>query len=297
MINLPRHNRYVWVKRLQKSIFGEIQLAIDTFTQTHVAIKLSQTSLLDTFDVEHVVEDPRKEVKLINYVNAKGTSQNVIEVLDTFQVEDYECAVLPFCANGDLFEAVGGISPQDRLSAFQQIVNGVSHIHGAGVAHLDISLENILIDQQGLLKICDFGLARKWSDPCAKVGKLYYMAPEIVYPELQGDSYDARMGDMYSLGVCLFILCTGFQPYETPTTKCRGFQLLIEHGVQTLLNVYGVLDDIPDNVVALLEVLLCPLHRRANIVELQSLLVEQECVDSFFNSDETFNPSNFSFSN
>lgn len=294
---LPPHPRYAWQKQLQKSLFGEIQLAVDTETGMQVAVKLSQTSRLDARD-DTVVEDPRLEISLINYVNKNCTHENVVQILDSFTFEDYECAVLPLCSNGDLFERVGTLSSDDSFSAFLQIVNGLSHIHHQGIAHLDISLENVLIDAHGMLKICDFGLARKYSDPCSRVGKLFYMAPEVVYPDLQGDNYDCRMGDLYSLGVCLFILYTGFQPYEAPTQKCKSFIVLIQHGVRGLLQGYGVLHKLPEKVVVLLEVLLCPLQKRVNIESLVTLLDEMnpdEDVDDFFNSDQNFNVSDFSF--
>lgn len=295
MEELPEHSRYKWQKQLQQSLFGEVQLALDSLTNTQVAVKLSKTSLLDARD-DHIVEDPRQEVQLINFVNKHNKHENVIDILDAFTIGNYECAVLPFCSNGDLFGRVGTLSSEDNLSAFLQLVNGLAHIHHQGIAHLDISLENVLINDKGMLRICDFGLARKHSDPCSRVGKLFYMAPEVVYPELQGDNYDCRYGDMYSLGVCLFILYTGFQPYETPTQKCRSFLVLIQHGVRALLQAYGVLHKVPDKVVALLEVLLCPLQNRVDIESVFTLLNEdEEGVDDFFNADQNFNPSNFSF--
>lgn len=298
--HIPSHSRYLWQKRLQKSIFGEIQMALDTCTQTQVAVKLSKTSLLDQKE-EMVVEDPRQEVELINFVNSKGTHENVIEVLDSFQMEGYECVVLPFCPNGDVFERVGTLSKEENWSVFIQVVNGLSHIHAQGIAHLDISLENVLINGEGILKICDFGLARKFSDSCSRVGKVFYMAPEILYTELQGDKYDCRMGDMYSLGVCLFILYLGFPPYQAPTHKDRSFLVLAQHGVRALLQAYGVLDKVPETVIEILQILLCPLQRRVDIVHLGDILLNQQAqqdddnVDDFFNFDQDFNPSNFTF--
>lgn len=297
-MTLPPHDRYIWQKQLQKSIFGEIQLAHDNHTNTFVAIKLSRIDSLDNPPKE-VVEDPRQEVQIINYVNSQGIHQNVIDVLETFQTNEYECTVLPYCPKGDLFERVGTLSEVEMFCAFQQIVNGVHHIHSKGIAHLDLSLENVLINDSGFLKICDFGLARKWSDPCGRVGKLFYMAPEIVYPDLQGDKYDCRMADMYSLGVCLFIMHTGFQPYEKPTEHCRSFVVLMQHGARALLDAYGVANQVPEKILELLEVLICPLHKRANLQELLALLSnsnseENVDVDEFFNCDQNFNPSDFS---
>lgn len=206
--------------------------------------------------------------------------------------------MLPYCSNGDLFDRVGKLSLEDKFCAFQQLVNGLAHIHSTGIAHLDMSLENALIDDNGMVKICDFGLARKCTDHCSRIGKIFYMAPEIVYSELQGKDYDCRMGDMYSLGVCLFILYTGFQPYETPTQDSRSFMVLIQQGARALLKAYGILDKIPENVVQLLEMLLCPLQKRVNITQLCTSLetTEDEVdVDDFFNFDQDFNPSDFTF--
>lgn len=282
---LDQHGRYQWQRQLSKSIFGEVVLALDTDTGSQVAIKLSNSALVAGADAR-CSENPRRELLMMRCV---GQHENVVGALDAFTVYSStdscctalqpkelhesnagtDCLVMPYCSGGDLFDLVNKV---DAWTAFLQIVRGLQHIHASGLAHLDLSLENVLVDGEGVLKICDFGAARKADSPCSRVGKMFYMAPEIMFSQLQSPDYDSRTGDMYSLGVCLFILATGFQPYEVPSSKDASFSVLTTHGVRALLRAYGVHERVPEHIQAVLEHLMCPASSRIDIDRLQAVL-------------------------
>lgn len=77
-----------------------------------------------------------------------------------------------------------------------------------GLAHRDISLENVLLDAEGVCHVCDFGLATQHGKPLApgRVGKAWYMAPEVFAAK---EPYDPLAADMWSLGVLLAIMLAG----------------------------------------------------------------------------------------
>jgi len=127
----------------------------------------------------------------------------------------------------------------------------VEFIHKNGLVHLDLSLENILLTKQKVLKICDFGLARegrifKLPHP---VGKLPYMAPEVFAKK----EFDGQKADVWSLGVILWCLVTSLALYEMPTDTDARFQRLRsgKKGIKELLKAFQV-DGIPESVIDLL---------------------------------------------
>ncbi len=98
----------------------------------------------------------------------------------------------------------------------------VEATHNAGICHLDIKLENILVAQDYTVKLCDFGLAKS-TDAFMnfEIGTAGYMAPEIVAPL---DYYKGAPADVFSMGVVLYILEVGSPPFGR--TDDRFYRLI-----------------------------------------------------------------------
>mmetsp|Transcript_25916 Transcript_25916/g.103616 ORF Transcript_25916/g.103616 Transcript_25916/m.103616 type:complete len:435 (+) Transcript_25916:1536-2840(+) len=113
-------------------------------------------------------EDPVKEIAAMQAV--AGASDAVLPLLDCFADDERLYVVVPFCGKGDLFSLVErhGKLP-DRLARlyFQQIVRGVGALHAHGVAHHDLSLENVLRVTDRAAVVIDFGMAVKVAGPTA----------------------------------------------------------------------------------------------------------------------------------
>lgn len=105
---------------------------------------------------------------------------------------------------------------------------GVHFIHSKNVCHRDLSLENLLMDEKQVLKICDFGVAIECArdaimtntDPNRRPGKYRYMAPEV----FAFHSYDPRKIDLWSCGVILFVMLLGAFPFELPVEADERFR-------------------------------------------------------------------------
>jgi serine/threonine protein kinase len=97
-----------------------------------------------------------------------------------------------------------------------QLVAAINHLHSCDVVHLDLKLENMLIDHYGRLKVCDLGLAALLP-PGGRTGKLcgsgVYAAPEVLLTRTMGH-YDGRAADIWSMGICIFILSLGRFPFK-----------------------------------------------------------------------------------
>ena len=118
----------------------------------------------------------------------------------------------------------GPLSPMHATSLISQVASGLGTAHVKGIIHQDLKLENILLSSSGIPKIADFGLAKRISaeDSLSSqhqlAGTPNYMAPEL----FQGALATAT-SDVYSLGVCFFVLLTGQLPH-----RGKNFNSLIQ---------------------------------------------------------------------
>lgn len=123
-------------------------------------------------------------------------------------------------SGGDLYtllERKGKVNESKARSFVQQIVAGLAHCHCLNICHRDIKLENLLMDSDNNVKICDFGFARVCKDGefCKTMcGTPAYCAPEVLGNEI----YYGAAADIWSLGVVLYCLLVGKLPFEEVNT-------------------------------------------------------------------------------
>lgn len=112
----------------------------------------------------------------------------------------------------DYIELNENPSESELRDIFKQIALGVCHLHDLEIVHRDIKDENVVLDQQGGLRLIDFGSAA-YLKPGRKyetfVGTLDYAAPEI----LRGDTYSGKPQDIWALGILLFTLVYRENPF------------------------------------------------------------------------------------
>jgi len=137
--------------------------------------------------------------------------------------------LLEFVTGGllfDLCQTLGGMGENGGRFFLSQMCDVLEYMHGKGVVHRDLKLENILVDESMNLKVADFGFAtfRKIHNLKSYRGTMTYMAPEIK----EGKNYDGTQIDMFSTGVILFIIVQGIFPFKEAKKDEYFYNLLLK---------------------------------------------------------------------
>ncbi|KAG7376472.1 hypothetical protein PHYBOEH_001522 [Phytophthora boehmeriae] len=239
------HGQFIVKRQLGVALFGDVWLCLDVCdTNRPVAIKevhlgLARRALSNNF----LLDNPWTERRMLATIMALEPHENIIKTRQQFQQDDSWFVVTELCGGGDLWQQLE-LAPNNRLpearalSLFSQIIGGVSHLHSNGIAHRDLSLENVLLSN-GTCKISDFGLSTKADRICQeRVGKSYYMAPEVV----AGEHYDPRAADIWSMGIVLFVMLTGSPLTPIASVDEKAFNALVKFGVGAIIDAWGMSD-------------------------------------------------------
>lgn len=201
--------RYFLKKRVGGGSFGDVWLANDNETGLDVALKIYIR--VD----EQGINDFREEFKMsfaLNHANLLHSNYFSI-----YQNQPF--LVMPYCEKGSLASYVGKIQDEiDVWKCIRDIAGGLEYLHGKDIVHRDIKPNNILLADNGLCMITDFGESetikttlRRLStrNHSNKGGSIPYMAPE----RFEGAS-SVKASDIYALGVSLYELLEGKLPFE-----------------------------------------------------------------------------------
>jgi serine/threonine protein kinase len=131
----------------------------------------------------------------------------------------------------DVCQTLGGMGEENGKFFLSQMLDVLEYMHGKGVVHRDLKLENILVDDEMNLKVADFGFAtfRKVHNLKSYRGTMTYMAPEIK----EGKTYDGMKIDMFSTGVILFIIVQGIFPFKEAKKDEFFYNLLLKGDFDT----------------------------------------------------------------
>lgn len=202
---------------LGKGGFSEVRLGIETKTKKKIALKITFKK-----DPKNKKESEEQMLQVVQEIRAlkKLKSPNIVKLLGydfNGQLGGRNCIVMveEHCPNGELFDYVmytGRFEKKLARSVFSQFMAGLSVIHDANFAHRDLKPENLLFGMKYALKIVDLGFAQQFDryDMRTELGTKGYMAPEILKREA---TYGPKV-DIFSAGVILFIICTGFPPFR-----------------------------------------------------------------------------------
>lgn len=208
-VSTPKQlGRYTELTLLGQGGMGAVYRAFDPSLQRTVAIKVmlgQNPEFLARFE---------REARAV----AKLSHPNVVQVYDFGRDEQnnpyFVMELLPGRSLDSLLKEKGPLPALKVVDVLRQAADGLHAAHAVGIVHRDIKPHNLMLDDQGNVKLVDFGIARdmasteELTSTQATPGTLHYMAPEV----LSGQSADAR-ADIYALGLVGFHLLAGKPPF------------------------------------------------------------------------------------
>lgn len=201
-------NRYAVTSRIARGGMSTVYLAVDQRLDREVALKVLHPHLAAD---ENFLGRLGREAKAA----ARLSHPHVVGVLDQGNDGVTAYLVMEYIKGHTLRDVLrdrGALPPRLALALIDPVVEGLGAAHAAGFIHRDVKPENVLIADDGRIKIGDFGLARAVTSSTstgALIGTVAYISPELVL----GKPADAR-SDVYSVGIMLYEMLTGRQPFE-----------------------------------------------------------------------------------
>jgi tRNA A-37 threonylcarbamoyl transferase component Bud32/tetratricopeptide (TPR) repeat protein len=219
-----RIGKYDIQKPLGKGAMGMVYLAHDTVLERDVALKVMVAQIADDPELKTRFEREARAV-------AKMTHPNVVTVFDLGNHDDGSPFIAMELLKGqDLQKAIRQPPPmtlERKVTIIVQVLAGLAHAHQAGIVHRDIKPANIFINQDGTVKIMDFGVARLTSASMTGTGNIVgtadYMSPE----QVKGSRVDGR-SDVFSVGCMLYELLTGRRPFHSENLMAIFYKITHE---------------------------------------------------------------------
>lgn len=203
--------RYEILAVLGRGGFGAVYKAHDRSLDRTVALKLIHPNLAEDGTA---LERFKREILL----SSRITHKNVVRVYDLGEIDDVKFISMQYIEGRDLSTLLAdGRLPFDRvLPLVRQMAEALRAAHEAGVVHRDLKPQNVLLDTDDRVYITDFGISRTleggntMTETGTLVGTLSYMSPE----QARGEVPDHR-SDIYALGLILYEMLSGEQPFAT----------------------------------------------------------------------------------
>lgn len=203
--------RYELGKLLGQGSFAKVYHGRDIKDGSNVAIKIiDKEKILKVGMMEQI----KKEISVMRLVR----HPNVVELFEVMASKAKIYIVMEYVKGGELFNKVakGKMKEDAARKFFRQLISAVDFCHSRGVYHRDLKPENLLVDEDGNLKVSDFGLST-FAESKQRDGLLHtacgtpaYAAPEVI----NRSGYDGCKTDIWSCGVILFVLLTGYLPFH-----------------------------------------------------------------------------------
>lgn len=202
--------RYMLVSSLGEGGMADVYLAIDTILNREVAIKVLRGALS---------KDPVTLLRFQREANAvsKLNHPNVVDVYDVGESEGKHYIVME-CVRGrtlkQLISQRGAIQKEEAVNIMIQLTSAVEHAHENNIIHRDIKPQNVLVKDDGTVKITDFGIALahdtvQLTQTDAVLGSAHYLAPETTRGEAPSNQVD-----IYALGIVFYELLRGSVPFH-----------------------------------------------------------------------------------
>jgi Tol biopolymer transport system component/predicted Ser/Thr protein kinase len=208
-------SHYQILEKLGSGGMGDVYKALDTKLNRTVALKVLPRELASDPERRQRFEQEARAASALDHVN-------IITIHDILEADGTHFIVMQYVEGRSLRELMqkGSLDLKEALLYATQIAEGLSRAHGKGIVHRDLKPDNVMVTEDGLVKILDFGLAKLTEpgelseaatrdlDIKTKEGHILGTAPYMSPEQAQGKSIDAR-SDVFSFGSVLYEMVTG----------------------------------------------------------------------------------------
>ena len=212
----------------------------------YVAVKVLRPELVEN---EEFVARFKRESQSV----ASLSHQNIVNIYDVGQEDDIHYIVMEYIDGKTLKEYIhdkGRLDNEEAVRICIQICAALNHAHKNNIVHRDIKPQNILINQEGLVKVADFGIARAITSATVTmaganvIGSVHYFSPE----QARGGIVDKK-SDIYSLGIVLYEMVTGVVPFEGDS----AISVALKHIQEKVTPPGEINPDIPQSIQNIIE--------------------------------------------
>ena len=199
---------YEFQKDIGEGNFGKVKLGIFKPTGEEFAIKILNKSKIK-IKMKNSIFKENEIIRKFNHINVVFVF-HILEDSQNFYI------IMEYCKHGELFDYIvknEKLSEEESSIFFYQLINGLEYIHSKGISHRDLKPENLLLAENKILKIIDFGLSHEFEGDellKTKCGSPSYAAPEIICCPF----YDGFKVDVWCCGIILYAMLCGYLPFE-----------------------------------------------------------------------------------
>ena len=234
------NDRYEIIKTIGEGGMANVYLAHDTILDRKVAIKVLRGDLSN--DEKFIRRFKREALSVSNL-----SHPNIVEVYDVGEEDGNYYIVMEYIEGKTLKQLLqkrGALTLTEVIDIMSQLTDGLAHAHEAYIIHRDIKPQNIMIEDNGRIKITDFGIAMalnstQLTQTNSVMGSVHYLPPE----QANGKGATVK-SDIYSLGILMYELLTGSVPFKGDT----AVEIALKHMKEKVPSVRKQNPTIPQSV-------------------------------------------------
>jgi len=234
------NDRYQIIRTLGEGGMANVYLGYDTILERNVAVKVLRGDLAND---EKFVRRFQREA-----LSASSLSHpNIVEMYDVGEDDGQYYIVMEYVEGKTLKQLLkkrGSLTITEVIDIMSQLTDGMAHAHDSFIIHRDIKPQNIMILENGVIKITDFGIAMalnstQLTQTNSVMGSVHYLPPE----QANGKGSTIK-SDIYSMGILMYELLSGGVPYKGD----NAVEIALKHLKEPLPSIKKVLPEIPQSI-------------------------------------------------